>query len=371
MHLVFIGSVGMVGEIEHKISQANVLIVDDQIVNIKLLERILSQAGYTNIISTTDSRQVIELFNQHDIDLLLLDIRMPNMDGFEVMAKLKEEVSPIYYDYLPVLVLTAELTSETRSKALSAGAKDFLTKPFDQVEALQRISNILEVRLLHKQVLQQNLELESRVKERTQELEDSRLEIIRRLGLAAEYKDNETGNHVLRMSLFSQMLAKAVGLSDAQSEMILHAAPMHDIGKIGIPDKVLLKRGKLDDDEWRIMQTHVDIGVELLSGSDVPLMVMAKNIAESHHEWWDGSGYPNGLAGEAIPIEGRICALCDVFDALTSERPYKKAWSIDDAIGHIRQRSGSHFDPSLVEVFGTILDDILVCRQQYLDSADD
>lgn len=354
-------------KIEQQILKANILIVDDQIVNIKLLEKILTQAGYQNIFSTTDSRQAISMYLEHDIDLLLLDIRMPNMDGFEVMAKLNEVSSDAYYDYLPVLVLTAELTSETRSKALGAGAKDFLTKPFDQIEALQRIKNILEVRLLHKQVLQQNLELESRVKERTQELEKSRLEIIRRLGLAAEYKDNETGNHVLRMSLFSQMLAKAIGFSDEHANMMLNAAPMHDIGKIGIPDRVLLKPGKLDADEWTIMQTHVQIGAELLSGSDVPLMVMAQNIALTHHEKWDGSGYPEGLSGEAIPIEGRICALCDVFDALTSERPYKEAWPIDKAMDHIRSQSGSHFDPHLVRVFEEILEDVLNTRKLHLD----
>ncbi len=350
-----------------KFYRANILIVDDQIVNIKLLEKILVQAGYVNIFSTTDSRQAIDLFIQHDIDLLLLDIRMPNMDGFDVMAQLDKLSPEANYDYLPVLVLTAELTSETRSKALSAGAKDFLTKPFDQVEALQRIHNILEVRLLHKQVLLQNLELESRVQERTQELEDSRLEIIRRLGLAAEYKDNETGNHVLRMSLFSQMLAKAAGFSNEQATMILHAAPMHDIGKIGIPDRVLLKPDKLDREEWAIMQTHVQIGAELLSGSDVPLMMMAKNIALTHHERWDGTGYPNGLVAEAIPIEGRICAVCDVFDALTSERPYKKAWPVDEAMAHIKKQSGSHFDPNLVVLFEQILAEILACRQLHLD----
>lgn len=347
---------------------ANILIVDDQILNIRLLERVLTQAGYANIFSTTDPTQTIAFYTKHDIDLLLLDIRMPTMDGFEVLAELKTTTPEAYNDYLAVLVLTAELTSETRNKALTAGAKDFLTKPFDQIEALQRIHNILEVRILHKQVLQQNVELETRVKERTLELENSRLEIIRRLGLAAEYKDNETGNHVLRMSLFSQMLARAVGLSEEDSEMILHAAPMHDIGKIGIPDRVLLKPGKLDSEEWAIMQSHVEIGVELLSGSDVPLMVMAKNIAATHHERWDGSGYPAGLSGENIPIEGRICALCDVFDALTSERPYKNAWPVREAMDHIRSQSGNHFDPKLVEKFDQILDEVLVCRQMHLDS---
>lgn len=356
-------------KIEDDILKANILIVDDQVVNIILLEKMLSQAGYSHIFSTVDPRQAIDMYLKHDIDLLLLDIRMPHMDGFDVMARLEQVVPDQYYDYLPVLVLTAELTSETRSRALTAGAKDFLTKPFDQIEALQRIHNIIEVRLLHKQVIKQNLELEQRVQERTQELEKSRLEIIHRLGLAAEYKDNETGNHVLRMSLFSQLLAKAVGFSDQEAMDMLHAAPMHDIGKIGIPDSVLLKPGKLDQDEWLIMKSHVEIGAELLSGSDVPLMNMAKNIALSHHEKWDGSGYPKGLAGEDIPIEGRICALCDVFDALTSERPYKDAWPVEKALDLIRSESGKHFDPQLVEKFDQILPEILSLRQQHLDES--
>jgi putative two-component system response regulator len=352
--------------LEQRILQANILIVDDQIVNIKLLEKILSQAGYTNVFSTTDSRQTVEMYKQHDIDLLLLDIRMPYLDGFDVMALLQNEVAGTE-DYLPILVLTAELTSETRSRALTAGAKDFLTKPFDQVEALQRIRNILEVRLLHKRITQQNIELESKVKERTLELENSRLEIIRRLGLAAEYKDNETGNHVLRMSLFSQMLGKAIGFTDDHAETLLNAAPMHDIGKIGIPDRVLLKPGKLDEEEWKIMQSHVEIGAELLSGSEHPLLSMARNIALTHHEKWNGTGYPNGLAGEEIPIEGRICAICDVFDALTSERPYKEAWPIEKAMDLIRKESGVHFDPNLVEKFELILEDVLAVRKRHMD----
>jgi putative two-component system response regulator len=271
-------------------------------------------------------------------------------------------------DYLPILVLTAELTSETRSKSLSCGAKDFLTKPFDRLEVLQRINNIIEVRLLHKQVIQQNKELEQRVRERTKELEESRLDIVRRLGLAAEYKDNDTGNHILRMSLFSQLLAKAYGFDDERANMLLHAASMHDVGKIGIPDKILLKPGRLEPDEWKVMQTHVDIGVEILSGNDSPLIVMARMVAETHHERWDGNGYPNNLVGEAIPIEGRICALCDVFDALTSKRPYKKEWSVKEALSYINEQSGSHFDPKLVTLFHSILEQILDLRSKYSDT---
>jgi len=354
--------------IEQEILAANILIVDDQVPNVTLLEKMLKHAGYQNVVGITDSRQAVSMYLQHEVDLLLLDIRMPHMDGFDVMDKLQESISD---DYLPILVLTAELAAETKAKALCNGAKDFLTKPFDQLEVLQRIHNILEVRLLHKQVKKQNQDLEETVRKRTQELADSRFEIIQRLGRAAEYKDNETGNHIVRMSKFSQMLAKAAGLSETETEMILNAAPMHDIRKIGIPDRVLLKPGKLDAEEWEIMQSHVTIGADLLSGGESALMMMARNIALLHHEKWDGSGYPNGLAGEEISIEGRICALCDVFDALTSERPYKKAWSIEDAMALIHEQSGKHFDPNLVTLFTGILDDVVSFRNRHLDTFDD
>ncbi len=348
---------------------ANVLIVDDQVLNVKLLEKILKQAGYQNVYSTTDSREAVPIYLKNDIDILLLDIRMPHMDGFDVMELLNETVPD---DYLPILILTAELTSETRAKSLSTGAKDFLTKPFNQLEVLQRIHNILEVRLLHKELKNYNKTLESAVKKRTQELEKSRYEIIDRLGKAAEYKDNETGNHILRMSQYSRLLAKAAELPDEQCDLILLAAPMHDIGKIGIPDSVLLKPGKLDPDEWKIMQTHVEIGGELLSGNDeIPLMKMAKNIALTHHERWDGTGYPNGLAGEDIPLEGRICAISDVFDALTSERPYKDAWSAEKAMALIAEESGKHFDPNLASLFATIIDDVLAYKQLHQDSLEE
>lgn len=350
------------------ILSANILIVDDQVLNVKLLEKTLKQAGYPNVFSTIDSREAVPLFIKHNIDILLLDIRMPHLDGFDVMELLNEVVKD---DYLPILVLTAELTSETRAKSLSNGAKDFLTKPFNQLEVLQRIHNILEVRLLHKQLKNYNQTLESEVRKRTAELEKSRYEIIDRLGKAAEYKDNETGNHILRMSQYSRFLAKAAGLPEEQCDLILLAAPMHDIGKIGIPDSVLLKPGKLDSDEWKIMQTHVEIGGELLSGNDeIPLMLMAKNIALSHHERWDGKGYPKGLAGEDIPLEGRICAISDVFDALTSERPYKKAWSAEKAMALIADEAGSHFDPKLAALFVTILDDIIAYKQLHQDILD-
>ena len=348
-----------------KILLANILIVDDQIANVKLLEKIFKQAGYKNIYSTLDSREAIPLYQAHNIDILLLDIRMPHLDGFDVMIQLQ---SIVKNDYLPILILTAELTSESRDKSLSNGAKDFLTKPFDRVEVLHRSRNIIEVRLLHKKIILQNSLLEEKVEQRTKELENSRLEVIRRLGIAAEYKDNETGNHVARMSRYSYQLAKKIGLNEDYATMILNAAPMHDIGKIGIPDSVLLKQGRLNPDEWEIMKTHVEIGVEILSDGTTPLLEMARRIAASHHEKWDGTGYPLGIKGEDIAIEGRICAIADVFDALTSTRPYKEAWSVEKAMAFIRSESAVSFDPILVKAFDSILFDILKIKTEYLDS---
>ncbi|SFK14507.1 HD domain-containing phosphohydrolase [Methylophaga sulfidovorans] len=347
------------------ILNARILIVDDQLINIKLLEKMLRQAGFTSLYSTNLGAEVKQRYFEYEIDLILLDIRMPDMDGFQVMESLH---TAIHNDYLPILVITAELTQEIRKKSLSSGAKDFITKPFDQTEVIQRIRNMLEVRLLHKQVMTQNVTLEQQVKIRTQQLEQSRLEIIKRLGRAAEYKDNETGNHILRMSHFAEMLALAASLNESFAADILTAAPMHDIGKIGIPDHILLKPGKLNADEWEVMKTHVKIGADLLADTDVPLLKLASNIALTHHEKWDGSGYPNGLKGKDIPIEGRICAVCDVFDALTSERPYKKAWPIDKAVDYLTEQKGHHFDPELVEHFLSILEEVLHYRAHHPDT---
>ncbi len=350
--------------VDNQLALAKVLIVDDEAVNVKLLERLLASEGYLNIHSTTDPRAVEALYREHRFDIVLLDIRMPFMDGFEVMAKLREIDE---HDYIPVLVLTAQIDPETRMQALEGGAKDFLNKPFDRWEVLTRIRNMLEVRLLHNQVRDQNKQLEEKVLERTREIEETRLEIIRRLGRAAEYRDNETGNHIIRMSKYSELLAQAAGFDTEQCNLILNASPMHDIGKIGIPDRVLLKPGKLDAEEWAVMQTHVAIGAEILSGHHSELMNMARDIALSHHEKWDGSGYPKGLAGEGIPVVGRIVALSDVFDALTSERPYKKAWSVEDAVAEIQRSRGSHFDPGLTDLFVEILPQILQIKSRYQD----
>jgi putative two-component system response regulator len=343
------------------ILHARILLVDDQPYNIALLRMILKDAGYTNIESTADPREALPMYNANKPDIVLLDLQMPHIDGFGVMEQLRD----VEGDIIPVLVLTAETDPEVRYRALQSGARDFLNKPFDKIETLSRIRNLIEVNLQHKRILAHNEELEQKVRERTTELRDTQLEIIHRLGHAAEYKDNETGYHIIRMSLYCGLMAKAMGMTPAEVEQLQRASPMHDVGKIGIPDRVLLKPGKLDPAEWAIMRTHAAIGADLLSGSNSPLIQMASTIALTHHEKFDGSGYPRGLKGDAIPLSGRICAVCDVFDALTSERPYKKAWTVEDAMAELRAGSGKHFDPDLITIFEGVLPDVLEIRRQY------
>ncbi len=350
--------------IEEKIiKEAKILIVDDQPANVTLIEKMLDIEGYINVIATTDPTQVESIYLEQNSDLVLLDLNMPVMDGYQVLAKIRE-VDP---DYPPIIVLTAQIDRDSRIKALDLGARDFLAKPFDRVELMTRIRNMLEVRIMAKAMKNQNKILDAMVQERTKELNDTRLEVIRRLGRAAEYRDDITGFHIIRMSRYSQILAIAAGMPEADAEMLLNASPMHDIGKIGIPDNVLLKPGKLDTEEWKIMQTHVDIGVEILSGSNSDLMDMAAEVAQNHHEKWDSSGYPRALAGEDIPFTGRVVAIADVFDALTTKRSYKKAWSIEEAVDFLKEQRGKHFEARLVDLFLEILPDILRIREQYAE----
>lgn len=346
---------------EKNIKEAKILIVDDQPANVTLIEKMLDIEGYLNVIATTDPTQVKSIYTEQNSDLILLDLNMPVMDGYQVLEGIRE-VDP---DYPPIIVLTAQSDRKSRIKALDLGARDFLAKPFDRVELMTRIRNMLEVRIMTKAMKNQNKILDGMVKERTKELKDTRLEVIRRLGRAAEYRDDMTGFHIIRMSRYSQLLALAAGMQEKDAELLLNASPMHDIGKIGIPDSVLMKPGKFEPEEWKIMQSHVDIGVEILSGSDSVLMNMAAEVAQNHHEKWDGSGYPRALTGENIPLTGRIVAVADVFDALTSERPYKKAWSIEDALEYLKEQSGKHFQPWLVELFIGILPEILKVHNEY------
>ncbi|MDV7340737.1 response regulator [Terasakiella sp. A23] len=345
--------------------QSKILVVDDKPANVLLLEQFLEEEGYENVISTTDSREVVNLYVTEKVDMILLDIRMPYMDGIQVMEALKEVIGPD--DYLPILVLTAQTDMETRQKALAMGARDFLTKPFQPWEVFQRIHNLLETRCFYMSQRSRANILADEVFKRTQEIQETQLEVVRRLGRAGEYRDNETGAHVVRMSKSCELLALKAGQDRLFAELILQASPMHDVGKIGIPDNILLKPGRLTPEERGVMETHVEIGVDIIGKFDSPMLGMARQIAATHHEKWDGSGYPKKLKGEDIPLAGRIAAICDVFDALTSERPYKEAWPLEKAVNFLQDNAGSHFDPTLIKLFIEIIPDVVALREKHPD----
>ncbi|MFH0934087.1 MAG: HD domain-containing phosphohydrolase [Pseudomonadota bacterium] len=339
-----------------------ILIVDDEPANLKLLDRMLHGQGYPNLVLVEDPRQVLDRYRETRPALILLDINMPHLDGYQVMEQLKALNDPLLP---PIVILTAQHGKGYLLRALAAGARDFISKPFDLNELLMRVRNLLDAHLALRLVHNQKTVLEDMVRARTDELHRTRLQVVQRLGMAAEYRDEETGNHILRMSHMCALLARAIGWPEADCDLILNASPMHDIGKIGIPDAVLLKPGPFEPHEWEIMKSHTLIGGKLLEGDYSTLMCMARGIALTHHEKWDGSGYPNGLVGEAIPQAGRIAALADVFDALTSVRPYKKAWTVEAAVDLIRENSGRHFDSSLVEVFLRELPGIVAIRERF------
>jgi len=332
-----------------QIRSARILVVDDQDANVQLLARILGRRGYANVRGLTDSREVAAVYNEFRPDLLLLDLHMPHQDGFTVMDGLKASIPP--GSYFPILVLTADITPEAKQRALSIGAKDFLTKPFDPIEVLLRIENLLETRFLHLALRDHNQLLEQRVGERTKELEQAHFEMLERLAMAAEFRDDQTGQHTRRVGETAAILARNLELPRDQVELIRHAAPLHDVGKIGIPDNILLKPGPLTPEEFEVIKTHTTIGAKILSGGKFPLLQTAEEIALCHHERWDGTGYPRGLRGEAIPLPGRIVALADVFDAIISKRPYKEARPVEDAAAELQRGAGTQFDPRVVEAF--------------------
>ncbi len=346
---------------EEQKSNARILIVDDQKLHALFLKEVLGQAGYKNVSYLTDPFKVFPAVHELRPDLIILDILMPHLDGFQVMEKLHDfRVG----HYLPILALSAEKSSEVRLRALQSGANDFINKPYENLEILIRIQNMIEMRNLHMVVEDQNKILEAKVQERTKELSDSHLEIIRRLAQAAEFRDNDTGLHIIRMSQYCAKFGETLGLNDSECDLLLHASPLHDVGKIGIPDSILLKPGPLTVPEYEIMKTHTTIGAKLLSGSNSPTMKMAQTIALTHHEKWDGSGYPRQLKGDAIPVIGQIAGLCDVFDALTSERPYKKAWTPEEALKELVNQKGKHFNPVFVDRFIEVFAEIEAVRNR-------
>ena len=331
---------------------SRILVVDDQEANAVLLQAILARAGYRCIEVLTDPLAVVAQCREAPPDLLLLDWHMPVRSGPEILedvAFLTDEPN-----WMPVLVLTADSAPDTKRRALSLGARDFLTKPIDVFEVLLRVRNLLQTRYLRVELQRNNELLHERVSQRTLELEDARLEMLDRLALAAEYRDDATGQHADRIGRTSELLALELGLDPAEATLIGHAARLHDIGKIGIADELLLKPGKYDAEEMTAMELHAAIGARILSGSTNELLMMAEQIALTHHERWDGRGYPNGLAGEAIPLPGRIVTVADVFDALTHRRPYKEPWPIHVAVREILSETGAQFDPRVTEAFGRL-----------------
>ncbi len=330
---------------------AKILVIDDQEQNIKLLTRILEKEGYEQVRWTTNAGEALSLYAEFNPDLVLLDLHMREKDGFEV---LQEIMSHSGNSYVPVLMITADDSADVKRRALALGAKDFVGKPFDSGEVLLRIRNLLETQFLYQRLRDQNTELENKVAERTRELEQSQLEVLERLAAAVEFRDDDTGNHTKRVAEVSAMLAQTINLESATIELIRRAAPLHDIGKVGIPDSILLKAGPLTGEEFELMKMHTVIGARMLSKGRSELVRFSQRIARSHHEWWDGSGYPDRVSGQSIPLEARIVAVADFLDALTHERPYRPAWGIDETLAEIRRRSGSHFDPTIVRALNEV-----------------
>jgi putative two-component system response regulator len=323
-----------------------VLIVDDQEENIRLLRRILEKEGCEEIRATTEGRETAGIVDEFAPDIVLLDLHMPGSDGFEILKALKDKLAGPRG--VAVLMLTGDATRDTKRSALSLGARDFLAKPFDAGEALLRIGNILETRYLYQELEEQNARLEIRVRERTADLEESQSETLERLARASEVRDDETGRHTQRVGDLSAAIGWAHGLSQRTVELLRKAAPLHDVGKIGIPDAILLKPSGLSPEEIAVMRSHTINGARILSGGKSELMQMAERIALNHHEHWDGTGYPNGLKGEEIPIEARIVSVADCVDALTHNRPYRPARAIDTVVDELKRCSGTQFDPEVV-----------------------
>lgn len=335
-----------------RLLSSRILIVDDEPANVLLLERLLEQLGYNNLESYTNPQEALPRLLNPNVDLVLLDIQMPHVSGFDVLDKIRETKQE--NEFRPVMILTADATPSTKRKALALGADDFLTKPFEAYEVALRVKNLLRTRLMYIEMTLENDLLEQRVLERTKELEEVQLEVVDRLGLATEYRDDDTKAHTGRVGEMASKLARAMDLPARFSHLLRLAAPLHDIGKIGISDLILLKEGKLTDEEYETMKKHCEIGASILSGSKSEILQLAQEIAISHHERWDGRGYPNKLSGEDIPLSGRIVSVVDVFDALTHERSYKRAWSIEGALEEISKNAGTQFDPEIVKALLTL-----------------
>lgn len=357
--------------------QAKILVIDDGMINRRFVGAILQEEGYHPIYAENGSDGLIMVLKEQP-DLILLDIMMPGMSGFEVCKKLKASQDT---QDIPVIFLSTKSDSEDVVTGFEMGAADYIVKPFQAGELLARVKTQVKLKTLQHD-LERAVEIRTMELQATNEelfethndltfvhtkLQEVYLEMIRRLARAADFRDNETGMHIFRMSNYSAILGKAAGLNEQECRSLLHASTMHDVGKIGIPDAILLKPGKLTSDEFQTMKEHCEIGKKLLSDINSNVVNMAASIAVSHHEKWNGRGYPYGLKGEEIPLEGRIAGIVDVFDALVSERPYKKPWSVEDAVALLIEEKGEHFDARLVDLFVDNLPEVLAVREKFED----
>jgi len=331
---------------------AHIIVIDDEDANVRMLVRLLERSGFHSVTGLTSARDLPPLLVSSPPDLVITDLHMPDADGFCVLDILTPLINQ---ERLPVLVVTGDGSIDARQQALTRGAKDFVTKPFDTVEVLLRVRNLLESRMLFQDLRKQNRTLLESATGRTRELESTRIEMIERLALAGEYRDDETSHHNQRVGRLSARIAEAIGWTNEDAGLLRRAAALHDIGKIGIPDALLRKAGPLTDGEFRVMRTHTTIGARILGGSQVPLLQLAETVAISHHERWDGSGYPKGIKGREIPVAGRIVAVADAFDAITNDRPYRAARPISVALQVLNDQSDQHYEGRLVDALETIV----------------
>jgi putative two-component system response regulator len=357
-----------------KESEFRILVVDDDPSIRSAHARLVTALGY-QVETAADGIEALAKLAL-DIDMVVIDAEMPNMDGFEVAKRIRADAENAH---LPIVMVTGLTRSQDRRRAMEVGINDFVNKPVDAYELGLRTKWLLELKTAHDRLADQQKQLSRAVERKTQALRvaldemtearrlthEAHIDTIRRLMVAAEYRDHDTAGHIERIGLYSQVVARALGFSPGDTELVLHAAPMHDVGKLGVPDSVLLKPGALDEREWEQMRAHPTMGAEILSGSTSPVIQLGAKIALTHHEKWDGSGYPHGLAGDAIPLEGRICSVVDYFDALTMDRPYRAALPRAQVLHMMREASGRHFDPKVLETFFAVIDDVATIQANH------
>jgi putative two-component system response regulator len=341
-----------------------VAIIDDEQINRIVMRKMLSAVCECEAHEFPDPHSGLDWCVDNDPDLVIVDYMMPDMHGLEFIRRLRQHAER---KDTPVLMVTADHERSVRYESLREGANDFLTKPLDKTEFQVRVRNMLQVRRSHLLLADRADTLEREVQKRTAEILARERETLYRLAKAAEFRDPETGGHILRMAHYSALIARRLGQDETYCDMLLEAAPMHDVGKLGTPDHILLKPGRLTPEEFEVMKRHTSIGHEILKGSCSPMLELGASIALAHHEKFDGTGYPNGLGGEDIPLEGRIVAVADVFDALTSARPYKPAWEDECAVAFMREQRGRHFDPHCLDAFLDNRDEVGAIRAQYGD----